>query len=185
MIQTLAGFAVAAVCVMAPAQSPGASAAIEDFEAELLVAPAEKLGWESKGGELSKASLTRSTSNVKRGAGAGEIAYEVKAGSWALVQKKVEGAAWLSQAPKAISFWVRGGGGGKMTVELEESYTFKWRKEVPLTDTEWHYVKLTFKEFTCADKKDISPADLVAIKFVFYEGASKILLDDIQIEFDE
>jgi hypothetical protein len=185
MLETFAGFAVALLCAMAPAALPGASAAIEDFEAELQMAPAVKTGWESKGGEFSKASMARSVSNVKRGAGSGEITFEVKQGSWALVQKKVEGAAWLSQAPKAISFWVRGGGVGKMTVELEESYTFKWRKEVPLTDMEWHFVKLSFKEFACADKTDISPADLVAVKFVFYEGTSKILLDDIQIEFEE
>ena len=118
-ITVLEGFGrlgIATVCMMVAAAAPAASVAIEDFENDLIEAPAVKTGWESKAGEFSSASIVRTTANVKRGVGAGEITFEVKPGSWALVQKKYEGAEWLSRGPKAISFWLRGGGTGKMTV---------------------------------------------------------------------
>jgi hypothetical protein len=156
---------------------PGAI--IEDFEKELVKYPDEKTGC-----QFSTASIARSA-DVKNGVGAGEITFNVKPGSWALVQKKIEGSEWLGRGPKAISFWVKGGGSGNMTVELEESYTFKWRKEVPLTDKTWHQVKIRFKEFACGDKPVMSPADLVAVKFVCFDGSTKVLLDDVQIEFTE
>ena len=181
--------APAAAAAPAPAATPAtgaseASVMIEDFEADLKKVPEVKTGWESNEGPSSKASLTR-VGDAKDGTGAGQIGFDVKPGSWALVQKKVEGAEWLNQKPKAVSFWLRGSGSGKMTVELEESYTYKWRKEVSLTDRTWHFVKINFKEFACDDKKEMSPADLVMVKFVSHGGSAKILVDDIQFEFEE
>jgi hypothetical protein len=117
--------------------------------------------------------------------GAGPIEFSVKPGGWALVQKKVEGSEWLARGPKAISFWLKGGGSGKMTVELEESYTFKWRKEIPLTSKDWSRVTIKFKEFFCEAKPAMSPADLVVVKFVCFDGTSKVLVDDIQVEFND
>ena len=184
-IQTSLRLVVAGFCLVTAAAAQAESIALEDFENDLAEAPAVKTGWESKSGEFSSASMQRSTTDVKRGAGAGEIKFDVKPGSWALVQKKYEGAEWLKRGPKAISFWLRASGAGKMTVELEESYTFKWRKDVPLTDTTWHFVKINLKEFQCDDKRDMSSADLVDVKFVFYAGTGKIFLDDIQFEFEE
>lgn len=170
---------------MAAAAMQAASVALEDFETDLVEAPAVKTGWESKAGEFSSAQITRSTTEVKRGAGSGQVVFEVKPGSWALVQKKFEGAEWLARGPKAISFWLRGSGAGNLTVEMEESYTYKWRKEIPLTDTAWHFVKINFKDFACADKKDISPPHLVDVKFVSLGGSATIFIDDVQIEFEE
>ena len=101
------------------------------------------------------------------------------------MQKKVEGAEWLGRGPRAISFWLKGGGTGKMTVELEESYTFKWRKEVLLTGKDWQRVRIKFSEFSCTEKPAMSPADLVVLKFVCFDGKPNVLVDDIQIEFGE
>jgi hypothetical protein len=156
---------------------------LEDFETDLTHAPAVKTGWEANGGQFSTAKLQRVLTNAKSGTGAGEIEFSVKPGSWALVQKKVEGAEWLARGPKAISFWLKGGGAGKMTVELEESYTFKWRKEVPLANREWQRVTIPLKDFVCTDKPEMSVPDLVVVKFVCFDGATKVLLDDIQMEF--
>lgn len=178
-------YAMAGVWLMAAAAMQAASVALEDFETDLVEAPAVKTGWESKAGEFSSAQITRSTTEVKRGAGSGQVVFEVKPGSWALVQKKFEGAEWLARGPKAISFWLRGSGAGNLTVEMEESYTYKWRKEIPLTDTAWHFVKINFKDFACADKKDISPPHLVDVKFVSLGGSATIFIDDVQIEFEE
>jgi hypothetical protein len=164
--------------------APGTTAMIEDFELELTRVPDVKTGWESNGGPFSTATITR-IAEAKAGVGAGEVGFDVKPGGWALVQKKVEGADWLGRGPKAISFWLKGGGSGKMTVELEESYTFKWRKEVPLTGKDWQKVTIKFSEFACTEKPAMSPADLVAVKFVCFDGAQKLLLDDIQVEFNE
>lgn len=173
--------------VSAPVSVTGGSqvsAMIEDFEADLKKVPEAKTGWECNSGDFSTASIAR-VAEAKSGTGAGQLGFEVKPGGWALVQKKVEGADWLGRGPKAISFWVKGMGTGKMTVELEESYTFKWRKEVPLTGKDWHRVKIRFDEFTCTDKPAMSPADLVVIKFVCFDGNPKLLVDDIQVEFAE
>lgn len=190
MITGLAGMCVMAAEsgeVAAPESVTGGSqvsAMIEDFETELAKAPAVQTGWESNGGQFSTATISR-VAEVKNGVGAGQIGFEVKPGSWALVQKKVQGADWLGRGPKAISFWLKGNGSGKMTVELEESYTFKWRKEVPLTGKNWQRVTIKFSEFTCTEKPAMSPADLVLVKFVCFDGTQKLLVDDIQVEFDE
>ena len=184
-IKNWIGCAVAIFCVAAAVAASGANIMIEDFESELVLAPGVKTGWESNGGEFSTALLSRSMSDAKSGGGAGAIAFNVKPGSWALVQKKIEGAEWLTRGPKAISFWVKGEGTGKMTVELEESYTFKWRKEVPVIDKNWQHVTLNFTDFSCDDKPGMSVPDLVAFKFICFGGALKIRLDDIEIECAE
>lgn len=159
----------------------GASVAIDDFETDLEKVSELRTGWEAKGSELSTATILK-ISDAQRGGGAGEVTFDVKPGGWALVQKKVGGSDWLKRQPKSISFWLKGGGAGKMEVELEESYTFKWRKEVPLTNKDWHLVTIKLSEFTCPDKKDMSPADLVVFKFVGLSGALKFVVDDIQVE---
>jgi hypothetical protein len=168
-----------------PSATESSGVVLEDFENDLVGVSTAKTGWESNGGQFSSAKLQRIVANAKNGTGAGEIDFSVKPGGWALVQKKVEGAEWLQRGPKAISFWLKGGGAGKMTVELEESYTFKWRKEVPLTNKEWQRVTIPFKDFVCTDKPEMSVPDLVVVKFVCFDGATKILLDDIQMEFSE
>lgn len=166
-------------------EEPKPPVVIEDFEAELTEAPAVKTGWESNGGSFSTAKITRTT-DVKNGVGAGQIVFDVKPSGWALVQKKIEGAEWLKMGPKAVSFWLKGGGAGSVTVELEESYRFKWRKEVSLADKSWHLVTLKFSEFLCPEKAEMmSVADLVAIKFVCFSGTPKFQVDDINVDFTE
>lgn len=154
---------------------------VEDFEKELEKAPAVSTGWESNGGGGSTALVTR-IGDAKNGSGAGQVAFDVKPGGWALVQKKVEGAEWLSREPKAISFWLKGSGAGEMTVELEESYVFKWRKKIPLVDTNWHEVTIKFSEFGCDSKPEMNPSSLVVLKFVCFGGTANVVLDDIRIE---
>jgi carbohydrate binding protein with CBM11 domain len=166
---------------LATVTAPAANVVLEDFEGELQVAPAAQAGWESKGGDTSTAAISK-VADAKNGSGAAAIAFDVKSGSWALVQKKVEGADWLKSQPSSITFWVKGSGSGKLEVELEESYTFKWRAEVPLADKEWHQVTLKFTDFKCKEKPAISPPDIVAIKFACFGGAVNAVVDDIQIE---
>lgn len=166
---------VATLCTMAAMTASAASVAIEDFESE------SANNWESKGGEGSTASIIW-VKDAKRGGGAGQVTFNIKSGSWAQVQKKIAGAEWLKLEPKAISFWLKGEGAGEVTVELEESYTYKWRVKVPLVDKEWHLVTLKLGEFTCDDKPAMSVPDLVAIKFVGFGGAPKFWVDDVQVE---
>jgi hypothetical protein len=168
------------IAVMTFAASAG-SVPIENFEEELVLYPPELTGWEAKGDQFSTATIAKGP-EAKNGSGGGTLAFEVKPGAWALVQKKIEGAEWLKLSPNAISFWLKGSGVGSMEVELEESYTFNWRVTVSLTDREWHLVTIPLTDFKCPQKEGISVPDLVVLKFICRSGSPKISLDDIAVE---
>jgi len=176
------GLALAACCALAAGAACGATVMIEDFENELARAPAVKSGWETNGAPGSTASIIRNLADAKAGKASGEVALDVKAGGWALVQKKIEGEEWLSRQPRAISFWLKGGGSGEVTVELEESYAFKWRKKIPLTDVSWQRVTIQLSDFACDSKPQMNVSSLVVLKFVGLGGSPKFLVDDIQVE---